>query len=178
MRTADVSGGTSQHIAVLPDNAKLAAEKLSVNDLKKTIEEGSGLMPVGRMETGGLDLPVTSGSLVDSLNAVKALPLKGSSGVLKLSELATVEMQDDAATSITRTNGVETLAVSVTKKPDGDTVGISHAVTAMVPGARRPAGRRREVHHGVRPGPVHRAVDPRPHRRGPAGPGLRRRSSS
>ena len=31
-------------------------------------------------------------------------------------------------TSITRTNGKETLALSVTKKPEGDTVGISHAV--------------------------------------------------
>ncbi|MFF5793864.1 efflux RND transporter permease subunit [Paeniglutamicibacter sp. NPDC012692] len=133
VRTADVSGGTGQHIAVLPDAKKLASEKLTVNDLKKTIEDGSGLMPAGRLETDGLDLPVTSGSLVDSLNAVKDLPVKGSSGVLKLSELATIEMQDDAATSITRTNGVETLAVSVTKKPDGDTVGISHAVTAMVP---------------------------------------------
>ncbi|MFJ6417006.1 efflux RND transporter permease subunit [Paeniglutamicibacter sp. NPDC091659] len=134
VRTADVSGGTAQHIAVLPDAKKLASEKLGVNDLKKAIEDGSGLMPVGRLETGGLDLPVTSGSLVDSLGAVKSLPVKGSSGVLKLSELAAIEMQDDAATSITRTNGVETLAVSVTKKPDGDTVGISHAVTAMVPG--------------------------------------------
>ncbi|MGL3806026.1 efflux RND transporter permease subunit [Paeniglutamicibacter sp. R2-26] len=133
VRTAEVSGGTSQHIAVLPDAKKLAAEKLTVNDLKDAIEEGSGLMPVGRLETGGLDLPVTSGSPVDSLKAVKDLPLKGSSGVVKVSELATVKMQDDAATSVTRTNGVETLAVSVTKKPDGDTVGISHAVNAMLP---------------------------------------------
>lgn len=133
VRTADVSGGTSQHIAVLPDAAKLAAEGLSVNDLKTALEQGSGLMPVGRMETGGLDLPVTSGSQIDSLETVKALPLKGSTGVLKLSELASVELKNDTATSITRTNGAETLAVSVTKKPDGDTVGISHAVSALVP---------------------------------------------
>lgn len=133
VRTADVSGGTSQHISVLPDDAKLAAQGLGVNDLKEAIENGSGLMPVGRMETDGLDLPVTSGSRIDSLDAVKSLPVKGSSGVLELSELASVKIQDDTATSITRTNGVQTLAVSVTKKPNGDTVGISHAVTAMVP---------------------------------------------
>jgi HAE1 family hydrophobic/amphiphilic exporter-1 len=133
VRTADVSGGTSQHIAVLPDAATLASERLSVNDLKTVIEEGSGLMPVGRMDTDGLDLPVTSGSLVDSLNAVKSLPVRGASGVYDLSQLAEVKMVDDTATSITRTNGVQTLAVSVTKKPAGDTVGISHAVAAALP---------------------------------------------
>ena len=133
VRTADVSGGTSQHIAVLPDQAKLAAEQLTVNDLKTALEEGSGLMPVGRLESDGLDLPVTSGSQIDSLEAVKSIPLKGATGVQKLSDLAKVELKDDTATSITRTNGEETLAVSVTKKPDGDTVGISHAVSALVP---------------------------------------------
>lgn len=133
VRTADVSGGTSQHISVLPDNETLAAEGLSVQDLKTVIEESSGLMPVGRLDTDGLDLPVTSGSLIDSLNAVKSLPVRGSTGVYDLSQLADVAMTDDPATSITRTNGAETLAVSVTKKPAGDTVAISHAVAAELP---------------------------------------------
>ncbi|ASN39682.1 hydrogenase expression protein [Arthrobacter sp. 7749] len=133
VRTAEVSGGTAQHIAVLPDQAKLAAQGLSINDLKTVIEEGSGLMPVGRMNTDGLDLPVTSGSQIDSLAAVKSLPVRGSAGVSELSELAKISLADDTATSITRTNGVETLAVSVTKKPAGDTVGISHAVAALLP---------------------------------------------
>ena len=133
VRTADVSGGTAQHIAVLPDAAKMAAAQLSVKDLKDVIEEGSGLMPVGRLSTDGLDLPVTSGSSIDSLKAVKSLPVRGASGVVELSELATVELADDTATSVTRTNGEETLAVSVTKKPDGDTVGISQAVNAELP---------------------------------------------
>ncbi len=42
-------------------------------------------------------------------------------------------MTDDPATSITRTNGVETLALTVTKVPAGDTVAISNAVTALIP---------------------------------------------
>ncbi|MFL4474426.1 efflux RND transporter permease subunit [Paeniglutamicibacter sp. MACA_103] len=133
VRTAEVSGGTSQHIAVLPDAAKLRTERLDANDLKTVIEEGSGLMPVGRLDTEGLDLPVTSGASVDSLDAVGNLPVRGATGVHKLSELAEVKMQEDTATSVTRTNGVETLAVSVTKKPAGDTVGISHAVAALLP---------------------------------------------
>ncbi|MBV1779757.1 efflux RND transporter permease subunit [Paeniglutamicibacter sp. ABSL32-1] len=133
VRTAEVSGGTSQHIAVLPDAARLAAERLNANDLKKAVEEGSGLMPVGRLDTGGLDLPVTSGSSIDSLDAVKSLPVRGATGVHELAELAEVKVAADTATSITRTNGIQTLAVSVTKKPAGDTVGISHAVAALLP---------------------------------------------
>ncbi len=41
-------------------------------------------------------------------------------------------LEDDERTSISRTNGKETLAVSVTKKPEGDTVAISHAVAGII----------------------------------------------
>jgi HAE1 family hydrophobic/amphiphilic exporter-1 len=47
--------------------------------------------------------------------------------------VADVSIKDDARTSITRTNGLETLAISVTKKPEGDTVAISHAVKDLLP---------------------------------------------
>jgi hydrophobic/amphiphilic exporter-1 (mainly G- bacteria), HAE1 family len=50
-----------------------------------------------------------------------------------IGEVAKVSIADDARTSITRTNGVETLALSITKTPDGDTVGLSHAVADLLP---------------------------------------------
>ena len=85
---------------------------------------------------------------------------------------------EDARTSITRTNGKETLALSVTKKPEGDTVAISHAVKDALPAAGGRARLQRQVHPGLRPGAVHREVHQGPHHRGPARPGLRRRWSS
>ncbi|MET1154588.1 efflux RND transporter permease subunit [Arthrobacter sp.] len=50
-----------------------------------------------------------------------------------IGEVAKVSIADDEQTSITRTNGDLTLALAVTKTPDGDTVAISHAVKEMLP---------------------------------------------
>ncbi|HEX9087232.1 MAG TPA: efflux RND transporter permease subunit, partial [Arthrobacter sp.] len=50
-----------------------------------------------------------------------------------IGSVADVSITEDARTSITRTNGKETLALSVTKKPEGDTVAISHAVKDSIP---------------------------------------------
>ncbi len=50
-----------------------------------------------------------------------------------IGEVAKVSIADDEQTSITRTNGDLTLALAVTKTPDGDTVAISHAVKDMLP---------------------------------------------
>ncbi|HEX2245951.1 MAG TPA: efflux RND transporter permease subunit, partial [Arthrobacter sp.] len=48
-------------------------------------------------------------------------------------EVAAVRIADDEQTSITRTNGEETLALALTKTPDGDTVAISHAINDLLP---------------------------------------------
>ncbi|MGM0929245.1 MAG: efflux RND transporter permease subunit [Actinomycetota bacterium] len=50
-----------------------------------------------------------------------------------IGEVAKVSIADDEQTSITRTNGELTLALAITKTPDGDTVAISHAVQEMLP---------------------------------------------
>ena len=70
---------------------------------------------------------------MDSLDAIKALPLGGARDAATIGSVADVSLVEDARTSITRTNGKETLALSVTKKPEGDTVAISHAVKDAIP---------------------------------------------
>ncbi|PQZ99172.1 hydrogenase expression protein [Arthrobacter sp. MYb229] len=132
VREAAVSGGASQHIAVIPDDDKLSAAGLSVADLKDGIENAGSPMPVGNMDVDGLQLPVIAGSSPDTLAAIEEIPLVTDNGPVLLKDLAEVSVQADEATSVTRTNGDETLSIQVTKTPDGDTVAISHAVTAMI----------------------------------------------
>ncbi|WP_345474027.1 efflux RND transporter permease subunit [Glutamicibacter ectropisis] len=132
VREASVSGGASQHIAVIPKNAEMTRAGLSVSDLKDGIENAGSPIPVGNMDVDGLELPVIAGSTPDNLDAIKNIPLVTDNGPVLLKDVADVSVKADEATSITRTNGEETLSISVTKTPDGDTVGISHAVAAMV----------------------------------------------
>ncbi|MCD5343617.1 efflux RND transporter permease subunit [Arthrobacter sp. AK04] len=128
VRGADVTGGASQHIEILPRADAMAAAGASITSIRDALANNGALIPAGTIEEQGKTLSLQIGSPVDSLAAVEALPLAGAQGGATIGSVADVSLKDDERTSITRTNGEETLAVSVTKKPEGDTVGISHAV--------------------------------------------------
>ncbi|MBT2552962.1 efflux RND transporter permease subunit [Arthrobacter sp. ISL-5] len=128
VRGADVTGGASRHILILPRPAKMAASGATIQSIRSALTNNGDLVPAGTIEDKGQSLSLQIGSPVDSTAAVKALPLGGAKGGATIGSVADVSIKDDARTSITRTNGKETLAVSVTKKPEGDTVAISHAV--------------------------------------------------
>jgi HAE1 family hydrophobic/amphiphilic exporter-1 len=128
VRGADVTGGATQHIEVLPRADAMAAAGASITSIRDALANNGALIPAGTLEEQGKTLSLQIGSPVDSLDAIKALPLSGAKNAATIGSVADVSLQDDERTSITRTNGAETLAVSVTKKPEGDTVAISHAV--------------------------------------------------
>ncbi|THJ66239.1 efflux RND transporter permease subunit [Arthrobacter echini] len=177
VRTADISGGSTQHVAILPRDGALEDAGLTVGDLTSTLEDNGALFPVGTLEDDPRSLTIQAGSRIGSLEDIAALPVlpaesgspSGDAGtppaapdtgtpdspavppsgvpelpadpepapapapIVTIGEVADVSLADDAPTSITRTNGVETLALTVTKVPDGDTVQISQQITDLVP---------------------------------------------
>ncbi|WP_024368535.1 efflux RND transporter permease subunit [Arthrobacter sp. TB 26] len=133
VRGAEVTGGASQHIKILPRPEAMAASGASIQSISEALKNNGALVPAGTIEEQGKTLSLQIGSPVDSLDAIKALPLGGARNAATIGSVADVSITEDARTSITRTNGKETLALSVTKKPEGDTVGISHAVKDSIP---------------------------------------------
>lgn len=128
VRGADVTGGATQHIEILPRPDAMAAKGATIASIRDALSNNGALIPAGTLQEQGKTLSLQIGSPVDSLEAIKALPVGGAKDAATIATVADVSLRDDERTSITRTNGQETLAVSVTKKPEGDTVGISHAV--------------------------------------------------
>ncbi|GAA3312447.1 efflux RND transporter permease subunit [Arthrobacter ramosus] len=133
VRSADVTGGATQHILIQPKAQAMAANGATVQSLTSALKNNGTLVPAGTIEDQGKTLSLQIGSPVDSLDVIKGLPLTGAKGGTTIGTVADVSIKDDAATSITRTNGKPTLALSITKKPDGDTVAISHAVKDSIP---------------------------------------------
>lgn len=133
VRGADVTGGATQHIGILPRPDAMAAKGATIESIRNALGNNGALVPAGTIEEQGKTLSLQIGSPVDSLDAIKALPLSGTKDAATVGTVADVSLRDDERTSITRTNGEETLAVSVTKKPEGDTVGVSHAVIDSLP---------------------------------------------
>ena len=133
VRGADVTGGATKHIQILPRPQDLAASGASIQSISDALKNNGALVPAGTIEEQGKTLSLQIGSPVDSLDAIKALPLGAARDAATIGSVADVSLVEDARTSITRTNGKETLALSVTKKPEGDTVAISHAVKDAIP---------------------------------------------
>lgn len=143
VRGADVTGANGQHIEIQPDPAKLAAAGVSVSAIADALKNNGSLVPAGTITDSGKSLSVQIGSPVDSLDAVKGLPLAGSKAgqpPVTIASVAAVSLQDDPTTSITRTNGKPTLALSVTKTPDADTVTVSHAINDLLPQLKEELG--------------------------------------
>ncbi|GAB4099645.1 efflux RND transporter permease subunit [Sinomonas halotolerans] len=133
VRGADVTGGATRHLQITPNPAALAARGVDVADIRRALEDNGALIPVGTVAEEGRTLSLQAGSPLESPDAVAALPLTGGRQPTAIRDVAAVALEDDAPTSITRTDGVPTLAISVTKKPEGDAVAISHAVRDLVP---------------------------------------------
>ena len=136
VRTAEVTGGSTRHVAILPDNAAMAAQGVSPSSIVDALENSGALLPAGTVDEDGRTLSIQVGAPLDSLEKISALPVEsaGSGQVpVTIGDVASVDVTEDEATSITRTNGQATLAVSVTKTPAGDTVGISHQVMDLLP---------------------------------------------
>lgn len=140
VRGAEVTGGATQHIEILPRTAAMAAAGATITSIRDALGNNGALVPAGTLEEQGKTLSLQIGSPVDSLDAIKALPLAGAKGGATIGSVADVSLKDDERTSITRTNGAETLAVSITKKPEGDTVAISHAVRDSIAGLEAELG--------------------------------------
>ncbi len=151
VRSAEVSGAPDQVVSILPDRADLARAGATPADIRTALEESGGLLPVGTVDDGATTLPVQAGSPLDSLEAVQNVPLPlpedapDGAEPTTVGAVATVELAEQEQTSITRTNGDPTLALSVTKTPDGDTVGISGAVEEMIPELEADLGNGAEI---------------------------------
>ncbi|WP_309071581.1 efflux RND transporter permease subunit [Arthrobacter sp.] len=141
VRSAEITGGAEQHISILPRDGDLAERGVAVGDIVDALENNGELFPIGTLEEGERSLTIQAGSPVESLDDIRNLPILTSERVdgvapaeaATIGEVAEVAIADDDATSITRTNGVETLALTVTKVPSADTVTLSNAVTALIP---------------------------------------------
>ena len=74
-------------------------------------------MPIGNMDVDGLELCAGFAicTTADTLDAIETIPLITDNGPVLLQDIAKVTVQADEATSITRTNGEETLSIQVTK---------------------------------------------------------------
>ncbi|MFF4950300.1 efflux RND transporter permease subunit [Streptomyces chattanoogensis] len=153
-----VSGVTDRIVAVTPDDRKLAAAGLNAAALGQALDAGGASVPAGSFSEDGRSKTVQVGAGYTSVKQVRdlriapaaaqgagAAPGGHAAGPVRLGDVATVKEEAATPTSLTRTNGRPSLAVTLTMDQDGSAVAISDAVKDKLPTIRQDLGKGAEV---------------------------------
>ncbi|NUO59164.1 MAG: efflux RND transporter permease subunit [Hamadaea sp.] len=147
VREAQLTGERQAQLVIAPNPAKLAGAGLTVADLMSVLKVNGIAMPAGTLPAGDKTLTVSVGTPLTKIDDLKNLYLRPSSAApgtvvvpVKLGDVATITEQLAPATSITRTNGKESLGIMVFAAPDGNAVGISHEISDMLPDLKTKLG--------------------------------------
>ncbi|MBA2948552.1 efflux RND transporter permease subunit [Streptomyces himalayensis] len=137
-----VDGVRDLQVTVTPDNGELARAGLSPAALGQALQAGGATVPAGSFDEDGANRTVQVGGGFTSLEQIKDLMVtgEGAKKPVRLGDVATVEQEPSAATSLTRTNGEPSLAVMVTMDNDGSAVTISNEVKDKLPDLRKDLG--------------------------------------
>ncbi|MDJ1371375.1 efflux RND transporter permease subunit [Gulosibacter molinativorax] len=138
VRAVDLYGDRSERITITPDQEALAANGLTIESITDTLENAGVLVPAGQITEGGETLTVQAGHVVEDVADLAEMPVLGaevpeSGDVVTLDTVADLERNYDPIDSISRVNGEDALTLSITKRPDANTVEVSDAVVAALP---------------------------------------------
>ncbi|ROO62268.1 HAE1 family hydrophobic/amphiphilic exporter-1 [Micromonospora sp. Llam0] len=129
VRAVDVTGGSEQVVSITPDYPALTAAGYDPSAIASALQANGVTIPAGAITDVGQTLTVQVGSRIESIDELGAIYLTAAGRTpVRLDEVAEISEQTTPATSITRTNGSDSLGIAVTAGPDGDAVGISHEI--------------------------------------------------
>ncbi|MCU1571227.1 MAG: efflux transporter permease subunit, partial [Naasia sp.] len=134
VRAATVSGAPGQRITITPEPDELAARGVTVQAVREAVQSSGVLVPAGALTQDGQTLSVQAGTRLASVRDVARLPLVGATRATTIDDVASVKLENDPITSLSRVNGEPALTIGVTKLPGANTVEVSHAVRAALPG--------------------------------------------
>ena len=144
-----VAGGKSKQITLDLRTSVLAANGLSQTSITDALRANGFILPAGSITDSEGELQIEIGTNVNSLEDFENLPLVASATsfaqlpagltaatltprVLTIGEIAEVTYDYEPVTSISRTNGLDSLGIQVTKTQEGNTVAISNGVEAKI----------------------------------------------
>nr|WP_208379845.1 efflux RND transporter permease subunit [Microbacterium endophyticum] len=139
VNSAQIVGGVGQRVVITPDQSALADRGFTQQAISDALDQNGTLFPGGDITEGDQTLTVQTGTKVESVDAIAALPLVPSdaaqfaAGTTTIADVATVELTRDPVTSISRVNGEPALTIATTKLPSANTVDVSTAVLAALP---------------------------------------------
>ena len=140
---ADLTGGLEQQVVITLDPQKLAAAGIGAAQIQGVLQANNITVPGGQLQSNGTSIPVSTQSSLTSVDQISnlivgaaqpavapgATPAPGAVPTpVKLSDVATVQLQSVPTTGYSRTNGNPSLTLTVTKTSDANTVEVAQQV--------------------------------------------------
>lgn len=146
VRQVQVTGGPVDRVELTIKPGALA-QGVTMATLKDALEENGRMIPAGTVdsEKGERTLSVQVGTTPRSTAELGAVAVTlPDDSVTTLEKVADIEVAAEPASSYSRTNGNASIAVSITKTPDGNTVDISNDVAELIPELEKHLGQNTE----------------------------------
>ncbi|GAA1632516.1 efflux RND transporter permease subunit [Actinoplanes couchii] len=140
VRDTQVTGARASQVVITPNLAKMGAAGVSPQALTQVLQTNGISIPAGAVVEAEKSLTVQVGTPITSVEQLKGLYLSGARGPVLLGDIAAVESKLPTAESYTRTDGVDSLGIAVTARPDGNPVSISHEVRDMLDELQKDSG--------------------------------------
>src|SRR5215204_1367907 len=133
VRAVTLAGDPEPRVEIELDADKLADSGVSAAEVNQALQSSGALISAESLVDGRRDLSVTVGKRLTSADDVADLPLISprTGEESTIGDVAKVRSTNAPARSLARTNGQQSLSLSITKTPDGNTVEVREALPEL-----------------------------------------------
>jgi len=145
--SAGLTGSLEPQVSVTIDPARVADSGVSVQQILGVLQANNITVPGGQLQQGGTRIPVSTVGSLTSVDQISSLLVGAKQPVVapgataapgqfptpvKLSEVATVQLEDVPVTGYSRTQGNPSLTLTVTKASSANTVQVANEVEKVL----------------------------------------------
>jgi HAE1 family hydrophobic/amphiphilic exporter-1 len=137
VKDVQIGGIREYRINLKLNTALMAMNGLTAQSISTALKTNGFVIPAGTLQDNKGQITVEVGTPVESVAALKSLPLSAASfggpvgRTLTIGDVAEVTYALAPVQSISRVDGKPSLAIAITKTTDGNTVAISHAIKPL-----------------------------------------------
>lgn len=136
--SVSVGGGFVNEIEVAVNQNSLATYGLSINQLSQLLSASNINLPGGNVNKGEQKLAVRVVGEFNSLDEIKNMPITLATGdVIRLQDVATVKLNRKDISAISRTNGKDSINISVQKQSGKNTVQVADLINKEIENLRK-----------------------------------------
>ena len=131
--SVSVDGGYTNYVSVRVDTGMLSNYGLTIDQIAGILAAENINLPAGSVNKGDKELLLRTVGEFSSLGDIRETPITlPSGGVIRLSDIATVNLTNEDLTSITKVDGESAVSISIQKQSGTNTVAVAGEINKVL----------------------------------------------